>query len=131
MLPINVTPNVECKLAKKATSIRVQLGDDAVPTYTKDGNKGLILVWPSSPNERSTSQQPSNPTSPTHRSPGMITNGNGNMNQNNSNISNNLIFEQKRQNNNMGGGMKMNAPPPPIPQRIQSVNGNGNNGYRY
>jgi len=128
---VNVTPNVECKLAKKSTSIRVQTNDQAIPTFTKDGPNKLLLTWPTCPavpepqqNNRNSSRAPlSNMNGNVH-----ITNGHNNGQYANGNGG--VKF-----NNNMNGGSHHNsvikpsgpAPPPPIPQRIQSIQ--ASNGY--
>ncbi|ODM91558.1 Myosin-IA [Orchesella cincta] len=124
---VNVTSNVECKLAKKSTSIRVQLSDQAVPTFTKEGPNKLTLMWPTVPETNGTtitnSSAPSRQPLVAQMNRNNITNGNGHYNENRN--SNNGY------NNNMqsGGAMKTSsivkphgrAPPPPIPNRVESA----------
>lgn len=118
-VPVNVTPTVECKLAKKSTTISVKVTDQVVPTFSKDGPNRLLLTWPTVPETQNR---------PTSRPP--LSNIN---NRNSGNNYNTGLPPQSRtngyNNNHSGNGNSIVssnkakapvAPPPPIPQRIQS-----------
>jgi hypothetical protein len=119
-VPVNVTQNVDCKLAKKSTSIRIQLNDQAVPTFSKDGPNRLLLTWPVVPEQP---QQVRNSSRPP------LSNIN-NRNVSNANGHHDNAFQSQvnGQYNNNNPGNHANAlkkpagpaPPPPIPKRIQS-----------
>jgi len=117
-VPVNVTPNVECKLAKKATSIRVQVNEQATPIFAKDGPNKLLLTWPAVPDH-----QPSrnvsfrNPSANVNHRNTNMTNGNGHYASGQGNGV--QIRGSTGYNNNAMG--KPYAPPPPVPQRLQTV----------
>ncbi len=105
---------MDCKLAKKSTNIRVQVTDQAVPTFSKDtqGPNRLLLTWPSVPE---TQNRPVRPP---------LSNIN-NRNSNNGNYNQGGVQSRAtngHNNNNANGNSigKPIAPPPPIPQRVQS-----------
>lgn len=133
---VNVTPNVECKLAKKSTSIRVQLANEAVPLFTKEGPNKLVLTWPNVPESTTTINKASSPV----RAPlvaqmnrnniannGSYGNENGNGHYNNGN------HEPPRNGNGYNNNRQLGiakhaivkpngrAPPPPIPNRVESA----------
>lgn len=130
---VNVTSNVECKLGKKSTSIRVQQANEAVPIFSKEGGPNkLVLTWPTVPESNIANPQIS-------RAPLIAQ-------SNKSNIANNMTndfgngypingsnAEPTRNgsgynNNRQSGGAKhalvkpnVRAPPPPIPTRVESA----------
>ena len=120
-ITVRITPNVDCKLGKKATSIRVHYDGNtanSVPVFTKDGPNRLLLTWPGP----ETSPTPVRPISNgTNNGYNNYTNGNG-ANNGNNNITNNRGISPTS---------KPNAPPPPVPNRVQSINANNGNGNGY
>jgi len=94
---------VDCKLAKKSTSIRVQYdGTGTVPVFAKDGPNRLLLTWPSTPEII-----PTRPLSNGHGQSHQTTNGNG-------------VHVKS-----------MHSPPPPVPTRVESMRANGNGHNRH
>jgi hypothetical protein len=150
---VTVTPNVECKLGKKSTSIRVNYVDsETLPNFAKDGANRLILTWPGSAATASPMRQNGNGNGHNNGYNGnssmnrgvngynddAYSNGNGNGNGYSSN-GNGYSNGNGNRTSSQGGHYTSSSkkvappgPPPPVPSRIQSINArvNGNtNGY--
>jgi len=121
-LKINVTNNIECKLGKKSTSIRVTYdgeGSQNAPVFTKDGTNKLKLNWPTA--DATAAPVIPRPLSNITNHQNQSSNGHGIGMNGNNNV----------RSSGAGHGMKTMAPPPPVPTRVQSINGNGYNNKNY
>jgi myosin-1 len=124
-ISVGVTPNIECKLGRKSTSIRVKQDDPAgnpVPMFAKDGPGRLVLTWPATQGATT----PSRIITSDNRYDSNNVNGNGN---HNSSGNHHLNGNGNINNFNNRNSSKPMGPPPPVPARIQSIHANGN-GYR-